>query len=85
MHKKYLSKTVDYWKKHGAVIIKDIFSQKEIISVRKDIEKVFGYKKGGLPIIKDNQNPQNNEHQFLNFENIPFECSPSLNLVGVHP
>ena len=85
MHKKYSPKTVDDWRKHGAVIIKDIFSQKEIMSVRKDIEKVFGYKKGGLPIIKDNQNPQTNEHQFLNFENIPFECSPSLNLIGVHP
>ena len=68
MHKKYILKTVDDWKKHGAVIIKDIFSQKEIISVRKDIEKVFGYKKGGLPIIEDHQDPQTNEHQFLNFE-----------------
>ena len=66
MHKKYSPKTVDDWRKHGAVIIKDIFSQKEIMSVRKDIEKVFGYKRGGLPIIKDNQKPLTKDHKFLN-------------------
>ena len=50
------------------------------MAVQKDIEKVFGYKKGGIPIINDHQEPIINEQQFLNFENIPFDCSP-LNLI----
>ena len=85
MIKRKFINAVDEWRRHGAVVVKDIFSQKEIISVQEDIEKVFGYKRGSLPTIKNQQEYTTNEKQFLNFENIPFECSPFLNLIGVHP
>ena len=85
MVKHYSNSDVEKWQKEGAVIIKDIFSPKEIKSVHDDIDKVFGYKKGGAPITKNHGINVTNEKQFLNFENIPFDCSPALNLIGVHP
>ncbi len=85
MKNKYTPEDVNEWKRQGAVVINDIFSEDEIMGVQKDIEKVFGYKKGGIPIVNDHQEPLINEQQFLNFENIPFDCSPSLNLIGVNP
>jgi len=83
--KHYSNLDVEKWQKEGAVIIKDIFSNKEIKSVHNDIDKVFGYKEGGAPIIKNYGDPVTTEEQFLNFENISFDCSPALNLIAVHP
>ena len=85
MVKHYSNSDVEKWQKEGAVIIKEIFSPKDIKSVHDDIDKVFGYKKGGAPITKNHGINVTNEKQFLNFENIPFDCSPALNLIGVHP
>ncbi len=85
MVKHYSNLDVEKWQKEGAVIIKDIFSNKEIKSVHNDIDKVFGYKEGGAPIIKNYGDPVTTEEQFLNFENISFDCSPALNLIAVHP
>ncbi|OUX31049.1 MAG: hypothetical protein CBE24_05685 [bacterium TMED264] len=85
MVKHYSNLDVEKWQKEGAVIIKDIFSNKEIKSVHNDIDKVFGYKEGGAPIIKNYGDPVTTEEQFLNFKNISFDCSPALNLIAVHP
>ena len=85
MAKHYSNSDVEEWRKEGAVLIKEIFSSKEIESVHDDIEKVFGYKKGRLPKTKNYGSPDTIGDQFLNFENIPFDCSPALNLIGVHP
>ena len=85
MVKHYSNLDVKKWRKDGAIVIEGLFSLKEIQSVREDIDKVFGYKKGGFPITKKDGNPVTIEEQFLNFENIPFDCSPALNLIGVHP
>ena len=85
MVKHYSNLDVEKWQKEGAAIIKDIFSNKEIKSVHNDIDKVFGYKEGGAPIIKNYGDPVTTEEQFLNFENISFDCSPALNLIAVHP
>ena len=85
MVKHYSNLDVEKWRKDGAVVIEGLFPLKEIQSVYKDIDKVFGYKKGGSPITKNDGNPVTIEEQFLNFENIPFHCSPALNLIGVHP
>ena len=73
MKNKYTPEDVNEWKRQGAVVINDIFSEDEIMAVQKDIEKVFGYKKGGIPIVNDHQEPLINDQQFLNFENIPFD------------
>ena len=70
MVKHYSNLDVEKWRKDGAVVVEGLFSPHEIQSVHEDIDKVFGYKKGGPPIINNDVSPVTIEEQFLNFENI---------------
>ena len=84
--KRYSNSDVIKWKKEGVLVLNDLFTSKEIRSVHDDIDAIFGHKKGDEPIInKHDGRPKTIDEQFLNFENIPFDCSPALNLIGVHP
>ncbi len=86
MKKYYSKREIKKWNDEGAVLLFDIFKDKEIKSVKKDIEKVYLYKKGGQPKIHNERKVISfSEDQFLNFDNIPFDCSPALNLICVHP
>ena len=92
---------VDMWRKEGAVMVPEFFNDKEIKDVTKDFEIIFPGRKAedkalnkkkkaefrnklplqlsGKPVGKTTMD------QFKNFENIPFDCSSSLNLIAVHP
>ena len=86
MIKRYSNSDIKKWKKEGAIVLNELFTTDEIVSVHNDIEQIFGSKKGVKPIIKKHDGkPETVPEQFLNFENIPFDCSPALNLIGVHP
>ncbi|GIT62323.1 MAG: hypothetical protein Ct9H300mP20_21500 [Gammaproteobacteria bacterium] len=73
---------------------------KEIGEVAKDFEIIFPGRRaeaealnkkqkgeGGkkLPLQYRKGDGENTMEQFKNFENIPFDCSSSLNLISVHP
>ena len=64
--KHYSKLDIKKWRNDGAVVIDGLFSLKEIQSVHEDIDKVFGYKKGGSPITKNDRNSVTIEEQFLN-------------------
>jgi len=84
--KKSYSEILTTWREEGAVLIDGVFSVDEINNVQKDIGKIFKGKKGSiLKIKKHGGSPETDADQFLNFENIPFDCSPALNLISVHP
>jgi hypothetical protein len=79
---------VDGWRRDGCVLIPNFFTSEEVAAVRADFELVFGRARGtGEPLNKkkDGELGRFNPAQFTTFEAIPFECSPALNLVGVHP
>ncbi|MBA66084.1 MAG: hypothetical protein CMG55_09820 [Candidatus Marinimicrobia bacterium] len=85
MIKRYSFDDVKRWKRDGAVVLKNLFTLEEIKTVHDDIAVVFQGKKGSTPIIKKHSGPPETvAEQFLNFENIPFDCSSALNLIGVH-
>ncbi len=76
------------WRREGVVQLPNFFIQQEIEPVVEDFWRVFPDRKGaGEPMIrkKPGQVGAFNDAQFRNFENIPFDCSPALNLLGVHP
>ena len=92
---------VDTWRKEGAVVVPEFFNDKEIEFVIQDFETIFpgrkaeakglNHKKKGefgnkLPLqLSGEPMGKTTMDQFKNFENIPFDCSSSLNLIAVHP
>ena len=92
---------VDTWRKEGAVVVPEFFNDKEIKDVTKDFEIIFpGRKAEDMALNKKKKGEFGNKlplqlsgepmgkttmDQFKNFENIPFDCSSSLNLIAVHP
>ncbi|MFP6809342.1 MAG: phytanoyl-CoA dioxygenase family protein [Pseudomonadales bacterium] len=79
---------IDEWRREGVVSIAEFFTPDEIAAVVEDFWKVFPGRQASAEAMvrkKDGQVGAFNRAQFNNFENIPFDCSPALNLLGVHP
>ena len=79
---------VETWRREGVAAIRDFFTPAEVAAVAADFVTVFGRTQGAAQALekkKAGEIGRFNEAQFKTFEAIPFECSPALNLVGVHP
>jgi hypothetical protein len=79
---------VQEWREHGGVLIENFFSDEEIAAVRADFVSVFGRTEGDEKSLNKKQQGEIgkfNPAQFATFEAVPFDCSPALNLIGVHP
>lgn len=88
MDERFQSEQVDGWRRDGCVLIKNFFTSNEVAEVSADFELVFGRGRGAAEPLnkkKDGELGRFNPAQFSTFEAIPFECSPALNLIGVHP
>ena len=85
---RFTSTHINSWRSNGGVLIRDFFTADEITAVQADFIEVFGLKAGAAePMIrkKDGEIGRFNPAQFSTFEAVPFDCSPALNLIGVHP
>jgi len=79
---------IDAWRRDGAVLIERFFTTDEVAGVCADFQSVFGTPAGaGSALVKkrDGEIGKFNPAQFASFDAIPFDCSPALNLIGVHP
>ncbi len=79
---------LEAWRREGGVSIHDFFTREEVAAVVADFELVFGRTEGadeGVNKKKDGEVGKFNPAQFATLETGPFECSPALNLIGVHP
>ena len=79
---------IDAWRRDGGVLIENFFTPAEVAAVCADFEVVFGRTQGGeQPMITREAGEAGgfSAAQFATFEAIPFDCSPALNLIGVHP
>lgn len=79
---------VETWRREGVALIRDFFTPDEIAAVQADFATVFGRTEGadaGLNAKKPGELGRFNDAQFKSFEAVPFDCSPALNLIGVHP
>lgn len=85
---RFSNEDVETWHRDGVSLVRDFFTQEEVAAVRADFETVFGRTVGGdEPMLKRKTGEigRFNNAQFKTFDAIPFECSPALNLIGVHP
>jgi len=76
-------------------LLHGFFTPEEIAPVAADFEQVFGSPTAHFDKVtqaaqtdktaKTEDAPAFNIEQFKNFENLPFACSPALNLIALHP
>ncbi len=79
---------IEAWRRDGVALVRDFFTPSEVAAVCADFETVFGRSAGGgLPMNrkKGDEIGRFNGAQFKAIEIIPFDCSPALNLIGLHP
>lgn len=85
---RFTDEDVATWRQDGGVLLPEFFTSDEVAAVRADFEKVFERSEGGA---EGQAHPTEdgvgrfNAAQFNTFDAIPFDCSPALNLIGVHP
>ena len=101
MTNRFTNEHIEAWRKEGAVVVPEFFKDKEIEEVAEDFEIIFPGRKteaealnkkqkgevgNKLPLqLSGKEMGKTTMEQFKNFENIPFNCSSSLNLIAVHP
>jgi len=85
---RFTQEDVATWRREGATLLRDFFTPEEIAPVCKDFETVFGRSVGAVEPMdkkKAGEIGRFNPAQFKMVEAIPFDCSPALNLIGLHP
>lgn len=88
LQRRFRPEDVDTWRREGVTMIRDFFTEEEVAAVRADFEKVFGRSEGGNQALekkKADEVGRFHKTQFQTLEAIPFEGTPALNLIGVHP
>ncbi len=78
---------LEAWRRDGGVLIHDFFTPEEVAAVRADFEAVFGTDAADQALIKKREGEVGRFHpsQFKGVAPVPLDCSPALNLIGVHP
>ncbi len=88
MNDRFGPEHIEAWRRDGAVSIRDFFTPEEVAAVRADFETVWGRTEGADEAMDKKQAGEVgrfNPAQFATLEAVPFDCSPALNLIGVHP
>ena len=76
------------WRRDGCAPIEGFFTPEEVAAVRADFVAVFGRESGAeaaLERTKDGETGRFHPSQFKGIQTVPLDCSPALNLIGVHP
>ncbi|HEX4199843.1 MAG TPA: phytanoyl-CoA dioxygenase family protein [Caulobacteraceae bacterium] len=88
MSERFTAEHLEAWRRDGGVSIRDFFTPDEVAAVVADFEQVFGRSEGAAESLnkkREGEVGRFNAAQFKTFEAVPFDCSPALNLIGVHP
>lgn len=79
------------WHRDGGVVIPSVLSAAEAKAAAADMSLLYDHKVQeevtGQPLSlkKEGQIGAFSQDQFRNFDDMPFDCSPALNLVALHP
>jgi hypothetical protein len=88
MRQRFTGEHVEAWRRDGALVIEDFFTAEEVQAVVADFDAVFaGCRAGKAALVRrpPDRLGRFNEAQFQNLKSVPLDCSPALNLIGVHP
>lgn len=87
-NRRHTADQVAAWNRDGGVLIERFFTPDEVAAVVADFEHVFGDGTDAGATLDEKQAGQIgrfSDRQFASFAPVPFDCSPALNLIGVHP
>ncbi|MEO1100636.1 MAG: phytanoyl-CoA dioxygenase family protein [Pseudomonadota bacterium] len=88
MSQRFTDEHIDAWNRDGAVLIPNFFTAEELAPVVKDFELLYGERRvrSRTAHTEDREIGGGfNFDQFRNIDDMPFDCSPALNLLGLHP
>ncbi len=88
MSDRFSEEDISTWRRDGVVLLPAFFNDAEVAAVADDFRLIFPDKVGATEALVKKAPDEIGAFspaQFRNFENIPFECSPALNLLCVHP
>lgn len=87
MSERFRPEHLDAWRRDGGVSIPNFFTPEEVSAVVADFETVFGRGDGSEALVKTPDGVVGRFHpsQFKGVAPVPLDCSPALNLIGVHP
>ena len=77
------------WQQEGGVLLEGFFSPGEIDACRADMDALYGDRRNPQATARNDKTDGAigtfSNDQFRNFDDMPFSCSPALNLLGLHP
>jgi len=86
---RFSQSNLDSWDQDGAVLLPAFFESDEISGAYEDMEMLYGDRvkadREALKAKNDANIGQVSIDQFKNLADMPFPCSPALNLLGLHP
>ena len=88
MKARFTAKQLATWRREGGVVLEEFFTPEEVAAVVADFEQVFGRSAGAVEAMnkkKAGEVGRFNPAQFTDIQPVPIDCSPALNLIGVHP
>jgi hypothetical protein len=87
MSDRFTQAHIDTWRRDGAVLIPNFFTPKEVAAVQADYARVFDRAGAEGALVKKDHGEIGRFHQaqFASIQVLPLDCSPALNLAGVHP
>src|ERR1700751_3659818 len=88
MSQRFTPEHLDAWRRDGGVLIEDFFTTDEVAAVVRDFDAVFGRTEGDQEALDRKTGGEIGRFhpaQFKGVAPVPLDCSPALNLIGVHP
>jgi hypothetical protein len=88
MSQRFTPQHLDAWRRDGGVLIEDFFTPDEVAAVVRDFDAVFGRTEGDQEALDHKGGSEIGRFhpaQFKGVAPVPLDCSPALNLIGVHP
>ena len=87
MLNRFTQEHIDAWRRDGAVLIPNFFTPQEVAAVQADYRRVFDRTGADEAMVKKQAGEigKFNPAQFTGVQVLPLDCSPALNLIGVHP
>ncbi|MEM1433349.1 MAG: phytanoyl-CoA dioxygenase family protein [Pseudomonadota bacterium] len=89
MSRRHTTAQLEEWRAEGGVLLKNFFTEAEIEPCRADMEQLYGERRPQQATVQELKKPGQiggfSMDQFRNFDDMPFPCSPALNLLALHP
>lgn len=88
MRERFTPQNIETWHRDGGLVIENFFTPDEVAAVQADYLSVFGRAEGAAEAMdkkKTGEVGRFNPAQFEGIKSVPIDCSPALNLIGVHP